>query len=223
MLQPITVRYVEQADRYRIIAGECRYTAAKAAGLEEIPCWVKSPDSEQVLLEQIVENWQRSDLNPFDLADSLAILRDAKGLTQHRLAEVTGKSKGEISKIFTILQLDPEVQKLAREDRTGRVTKRHLYALGRLDPPQQGRVLHRVLERDLTAADTERLVGRIETRANERPKPGAPVARRKFVTRHGTAQFTFRKRDVSPDDILAVLREVKTQLAEEAGDPADTA
>ena len=62
-----------------------------------------------MLLHQIIENWQRSDLNPFELADSLAILRDANGLTQSDLAKQTGKSKGEISKLLTILQLDPEV------------------------------------------------------------------------------------------------------------------
>ena len=72
ILQPITVRYVEAEDVYRIITGERRYHAACAAGLPEIPCWVQSPKEDEVLLHQIVENWQRLDMHPFDLADALA-------------------------------------------------------------------------------------------------------------------------------------------------------
>ena len=129
VLQPITVRYEAEADRYRIIAGENRFQAAKQAGLKELPCWERTPEQNQILLQQVVENWVRSDLNPFELADALGLLRDANGYSQVELAATTGKSKGEISKTLALLELDPEVQKLAREDQTGLVSKRHLYAI----------------------------------------------------------------------------------------------
>lgn len=70
ILQPIAVRLDASIDGYRIISGERRYRAAKAAGLAEVPCWVQTPDEIELLLRQISENWQRSDLHPMDLADS---------------------------------------------------------------------------------------------------------------------------------------------------------
>lgn len=221
VLQPITVRYIEAEDRYRIIAGECRYTAAKQAGLSELPCWVKTPKAEDVLLEQIVENWQRSDLNPFELADSLAILRDANGLTQRQLAERTGKSTAEVSKLLTILDLDPEVQKLARADTTGRVTKRHLYSVARLPAPQQSTLLKRISRDGLSAVETEKLVTRWQSAANAPKKGGAPVTRRKFSTRYATVAFTYRKKEVADADLLAALEEVRQQIVGQSAEQPD--
>ncbi len=221
ILQPVTVRYVEEVDRYRIISGECRYTAAGAAGLAEIPCWVKRPKADEILLEQLVENWQRSDLNPFELADSLAILRDANQYTQRQLAERTGKSAGEISRILTILELEPAVQKVARDDTSGRVSKRHLYSLGRLNPQQQGVVLQRVIRDRLSAEDTERIVQRVRKAKNAPARPGAPVTYRKFATKFATVRFTYRKKEVTDTDLLHTLKEIQRQIIERSGDPRD--
>ena len=142
ILQPITVRYIESDNIYQIITGERRYHAAREAGLMEIPCWVQTLKNEDVLLQQIVENWQRADLHPYDLADALARLRDANGYTQKDLARATGKSEGEISKLLAILELDPAVQKAARQDETGRITKRHLYAVAKLKDEGRARAHH---------------------------------------------------------------------------------
>jgi ParB family chromosome partitioning protein len=68
ILQPITVQYIESENLYQIITGERRYHAAKEAGLPEIPCWIQTPKEEDVVLHQIVENWQRLDMHPYDLA-----------------------------------------------------------------------------------------------------------------------------------------------------------
>ena len=70
------------------------------AGLAEIPCWVQSPKEDEVLQHQIVENWQRLDMHPYDLADALARLRDANSYSQRDLARETGKSEVEISKLL---------------------------------------------------------------------------------------------------------------------------
>lgn len=219
VLQPITVRYIEAEDRYRIISGECRYTAARQAGMTELPCWVKTPKAEDVLLEQIVENWQRSDLNPFELADSLAILRDANGLTQRELAERTGKSTAEVSKLLTILDLDPKVQTLARADTSGHITKRHLYSVARLPAPQQTTLLERISRDDLSAVETEKLVARMQASQDRPRKGGAPVTRRRFSTRFATVVFAYRKKEVTDADLLAALKEVRQQIGERSGDP----
>ena len=87
ILQPIVVRYVESENQYRIIAGECRFSAAGKAGLTEIPCWVKSPDAEEVLLQQIAENWQRSDLHPFDLAAGAVVVANESNVVSGPAAD----------------------------------------------------------------------------------------------------------------------------------------
>lgn len=211
------MRLVEHADgpkRYRIIAGECRYTAARQAGLTELPCWVRTPQQERVLLEQVVENWQRSDLNPFELADSLGILRDANGFSQKQLAEMTGKTPGEISKILSLLDLDPEVQRLARDDASGRVTRKHLYAVRDFPIDRQLKLVAGIQDGRYTAESLELLRQKLANR----PSPTGREhnwQRRTFKTREATVSFTFRKASVDGHDILNALRQVKRQVADD--------
>jgi len=212
ILQPITVRFLEGENRYRIITGERRYHAARAAALTEMPCWVQSPKEDEVLLHQIVENWQRLDMHPFDLADALARLRDIRHFSQNDLVRETGKSKGEISKLFALLDLDPAVQKLARSDPSGRITRRHLYAIRPLPASSQMALLGRVQREDLTSGDLEQIV-RTQSPKADGPRPGpAAQARRQFKTERATVSFTARRRVLSDDDILAAMDEVRTRL-----------
>ena len=213
VLQPISVRYVEETNRYRIVAGECRYTAARRAGIDSLPCWVKSPKENEILVHQIVENWVRSDLNAFELADSLAILRDANRWTQQQLAQQTGKSKGEISKLLSILTLDPSVQSLARQDETGRISKRHLYALSRLSVPLQSVLLGRIKRDNLTAIDVERLAEREAHRHERGDARSARIFRRSFRTSRAHVTFSFRTDTIDDDQILEAIHEIKRQLA----------
>jgi len=206
----VSVRYVEAGDRYRIIAGECRYRAAREAGLIEIPCWVRTPRDSEILLQQIVENWQRSDLNPFELAESLAILRDSNGYSQQQLAQTTGKSKGEISKLLSILELSPEVQDVARSDTTGRLTKRHLYALRSFPETRQLRLVASIQAGRHTAESLEKLAdpGRSSTQHNN-------LQYRTFRTKTADVRMTFRTTDVTPELILEALREVRRMVTED--------
>ena len=73
ILQPITVQYLDKENVYQVITGERRYQAAVALGLPAIPCWVRTPKSKEILVHQIIENWQRQDLEPLELALSLAL------------------------------------------------------------------------------------------------------------------------------------------------------
>lgn len=214
VLLPISVRYIADIDRYRIIAGENRYRAAKQAGLEEIPCWERTPEQNQVLLEQVVENWIRSDLPPFDLADALGVLRDANGYTQVQLAKTTGKSQGEISKMLGILELDPEVQSLAREDTTGLITRRHLHAIREFPVDRQIKLLAGVKDGRYTAEALETLcANQRRNLSNSGRKPN--WQRRTFKTRHATVSFQFRKPEVDGHDIIEALQEIKRQVAED--------
>jgi len=212
ILQPITVRYLESQNVYQIVTGERRFHAAKEAGLPEIPCWIQAPKEEDVLLHQIVENWQRLDMHPFDLADALARLRDANGYSQKEIAKATAKSEGEISKVLSLLDLDAEVQKLAREDHTGHITKRHLYAMKALPRDQQQKLLEKIRREGITADETEELAEKEARRLRSEPRRGAPVSQQRFKTTHATVSFVFRKKDIASDDILEALEEVRGQV-----------
>ncbi|KAA5538799.1 ParB/RepB/Spo0J family partition protein [Roseiconus nitratireducens] len=210
VLQPITVREVPGADRYRIVAGECRYRAAKQAGLTEIPAWIRTPEQKKVLLEQVVENWQRSDLSPFEIADSLGILRDANGYSQQELANITGKSKGEISRILRLLELDPEVQQVARQDASGRIARRHLYAMRDLPVSEQLELLHEIQQGHHTTESVEQRAQRKST-----PLPPKNKARRrteKFRTTHALITMQFEDDSPTVEMMLDALHEVKQRL-----------
>lgn len=212
ILQPITVRYLEAEGFYQVITGERRFHAAREARLPEIPCWVQSPKEEEVLLHQIVENWQRLDMHPYDLADALARLRDANAYSQRDLARETGKSEGEISKLLALLELDPAVQKVARDDQTGRITRRHLYAVRSLPPEDQLSLVRRAQEEVITASDMEQLAAKRSEALTGRKRRGAPVSHHRFQTSRATVGITFRKKEVTTDDILGALDEVRLQV-----------
>src|SRR5205823_4563479 len=158
VLQPVSVRFVAKTRSYFIIAGERRYQAAKELGLAELPCWVQRPEDRDILVHQIVENWQRADLHPFDLADALAELRDTNRYSQADLARLTGKPESEISRLLSLLKLDADVQKEARVEATGEITRRHLIAVATLNPVAQQRMYRVVKEKGLTALETEQFV-----------------------------------------------------------------
>jgi len=213
ILQPITVRFLEEENVYQIITGERRYHAACEAGLTEIPCWVQSPKEEEVLLHQIVENWQRLDMHPFDLADALARLRDANGYTQQDLARETGKSKGEISKLLAILELDPAVQKVAREDTSGRITRRHLYAVHALLAEHQLTLINKEQREAISAADIEQLAAKQLATITGQRRRGPTVSYQRFETSRARVSFSFRKKEITTEDILTALDEVRAQLS----------
>ncbi len=213
ILQPITVRFVEAEQTYRIITGERRYHAAREAGLAEVPCWVQSPREEEVLLHQIVENWQRLDMQPYDLADALARLRDANGFSQKELAREIGKPESEISRLLSLLTLEPTVQEAARTNRDGSLTKRHLFAIAQVPSSKQPGLLKTIQEERLTATQTERIVREQKAKATGRKTRGAPVARQiRYVTSLATVTLAFRRQEVGPPDILSVLDEVRSQV-----------
>ena len=215
VLQPIAVRFVEPDDIYQVISGERRFQACREIGLIEMPCWIQTPKDEEILLRQIVENWQRADLHPYELADSLIRLRDANGYTQRQLAEETGKPESEISKLLALQKLDPVVQKVAREEAGVPFTKRHLYALTQLKTPEaQREVAEEVKERKLTAVETEKVVAAKRPDARGRKKRGAPVVHLRYATTYATVTLNFRKRDVKATDILAALDEARRKVEE---------
>lgn len=113
VLSPITVRYVAKGDYFRIIAGERRFHAASAAGLEEIPAVVKDLDDTATAVQQLEENIQRKNLNPLEEAAAIRRLMSATGETQEQVAGRIHKSKSYVSKVLAI------DQQLTRQEKAG--------------------------------------------------------------------------------------------------------
>jgi ParB family chromosome partitioning protein len=216
ILQAITVRHVPENGMYRIIAGERRYLAAKKLGLTEMPCWIQTPETKNILVSQVAENWQRADLHPFDLADSLVQMRDGLGYSQKEIAKLTGKPESEISKILSLLKLRPSVQAQCRRDTTGLMSRRHLLALVQLPMEQQEEVHHKVVERGLTAQETETVVRQTLSNMQTHVRRGAPVGTRmKFMTPKAIITLAFRKKHVGLEDVIEALNEAKRQAKED--------
>ncbi len=216
ILQPIRVKYIEAEGMYQIISGERRYLAAKKAGLTEMPCWLQDPEMEDLLVHQVVENWQRVDLHPFDLADTLLQLRDVLGYKQSEIADLTGKPESEISRLLSLLKLKRSLQQQYRSDKSGRMSRRHLENIAKLPEEEQGAFHARVTEQNLTATQTEQLVQTTLDDRKVRPGRGAPKStRRTIVTPKGTVAVTIRKKHPTTEDILEVLDLARRQINEE--------
>jgi len=220
ILQPISVRYVADEDVYQIISGERRFLAAQQLGLPEMPCIIHNPDDKQILVRQLVENWQRAELHPYDLADALVVLRDQLGYTQKQIADMTGKSESEISRTLVVLKLNPATQNEARRDTSGEVTRKHLVALAQLNAEEQTKAWRIVKAKHLTAEQTEQLVRQVKPATNE-PRRGAPtVTKVRLKTSKAVVTLAFRKHDVTSQDMLTALEEAKTHVVAQEADAA---
>lgn len=157
VLQPILLRPDPEApDRYQIVAGERRWRAAKRAGLATIPAIVREVDELALLEVGIIENVQRTDLNPIEEAEAYGALMKRFGRTQESLAESVGKSRVHISNTIRLLNL-PES---AREHlRAGRISAGHARAaLGAPDPEP---VVEMAVAKGLSVREVEALAKRL--------------------------------------------------------------
>ena len=110
VFQPLLVQ--KEKDYYKIIAGERRWRAAKIAGLKEIPVIVKELSDQEIAEIQLIENIQREDLNPIEIAEGYRQLIDKYGFTQDELAEKISKSRTAITNTLRLLKLDERVRQM---------------------------------------------------------------------------------------------------------------
>jgi ParB family chromosome partitioning protein len=157
VLQPIVVRAAADGG-YELIAGERRLRAARGAGLTEIPAVVRESTGNDLLELALVENIQRSDLNPIEEASAFRELIDRFGLSHEAVARQVGKSRVAVSNALRLLDLAPETRQAILD---GRISEGHGRALAALTVPElQRAVLQVVLERRLSVRQTEELVRR---------------------------------------------------------------
>jgi ParB family chromosome partitioning protein len=124
VLQPLVVRQV--GDRYQLVAGERRLRAAQSAGLTEVPVRVVDFNDQQVLEAALVENIQRTDLNPIEKAHGFKEYLDRFGMTQEQLAARLGLARPTVSNLVNLLDLPHEVQEAVR---VGQISEGHAKVL----------------------------------------------------------------------------------------------
>ena len=216
--QPVRVWNVKAEGIYQIVSGERRYRAALAAGLTSLPCIIDEPPAgaqpkrRELLVDQIVENWQREDLNPYDLSDALKELRDRHGMSQDQIAKLTGKPKSEISRFLAMQKVAGGVQAVVRSDQSGRFSRRHVVALSMLTPPEQATMVERIKTEKLSAVQTERAAKHVQARKEGKAVRGAPTVVRQYVVGSTRVKMTFRRKSVERDDVLHVLDRVRAMV-----------
>lgn len=168
IVQPIVVTE-KGADRFSIVAGERRWRAARRAGLSQVPIVVREVKNDHQKLEMaLVENLQRSDLNPVEEAEAYRSLQDGFGFSQEDIGHKVGKSRASVSHILRLLSLPPEILEMLRDRRLTAGQARPLLALE--DPDQRLALAEKAIREGLSAREIEAIV-RGEKRARKKSSP----------------------------------------------------
>jgi ParB family chromosome partitioning protein len=190
ILQPILVRPADGA--YEIIAGERRWRAAQQAGLHRVPVLVREAADLQMLELALVENLQRSDLNPVEEAKAYRLLVEDLGLTQEEVARKVGKDRATVANVLRLLHL-PEPALRALEE--GRITVGHAKAiLSRRRREEQAALLEAVLRRGLSVREAEAFRLPAKAAGPERRTDPDTAAAEKTLSRHLGLPVSIRRR-----------------------------
>ncbi len=169
LIQPVTLRRLHQ-DAYQLISGERRLRASKLAGLTEIPAYIRIANDQEMMEMALVENIQREDLNPIEIAIAYQRLIDECKLTHENLSDRVGKSRSAVSNYLRLLRLSPDVQKALKEKK---LSMGHAKVLaGVEDPALVPALLKPILEDQISVRRLEEL---IESYTRPQPEKAAPT------------------------------------------------
>ncbi len=172
IIQPVTVRRLAR-NQYQLISGERRFQAARRAGLKTIPAYVRSADDQQMLEMALVENIQRENLNPVEIALSYQRLLTECNLKQEQLGERVGKSRTSVTNYLRLLKLPPVIQIALRDNK---LTMGHARAIINIENPDiQLVIFKRIIQDDLSVRQVEELA-RSLTKSKEKGRTTASVS-----------------------------------------------
>lgn len=155
VIQPITVRKLA-FNKYQLVSGERRFRASKLIGLETIPAYIRIANDQESLEMALVENIQRQDLDPIEIALSYQRLIDEINLTQEQMSERVGKKRSTIANYLRLLKLDPIIQTGMRD---GFISMGHGRAMVNIESPvDQLEVYEKIISNKLSVRATEQLV-----------------------------------------------------------------
>ncbi|MFG3496082.1 ParB/RepB/Spo0J family partition protein [Streptomyces sp. NPDC047928] len=173
LLQPVVVRQVAP-ERYELIMGERRWRACREAGLEQIPAIVRATDDEKLLLDALLENLHRAQLNPLEEAAAYDQLLKDFNCTHDQLADRIGRSRPQVSNTLRLLRLSPPVQ---RRVAAGVLSAGHARALLSVDDPEaQDKLAYRIVAEGLSVRAVEEIVTLMGSESTSAPKPRGPRA-----------------------------------------------
>jgi ParB family chromosome partitioning protein len=159
ILQPLIVTQEMGSDEYILIAGERRLRAAQMAGLELVPVITRQASEQQRLELALIENLQRADLNPLEMAEAFQQLMEEFNLTQEEVADQVGKNRATVANTLRLLKLSDSGKKALRE---GTISEGHARALLSLaNFPAQNAALQTIISNGLNVRQTEDLVRRL--------------------------------------------------------------
>jgi ParB family chromosome partitioning protein len=177
LLQPVVVRQLGP-ERYELIMGERRWRACREAGLERIPAIVRATDDEKLLLDALLENLHRAQLNPLEEAAAYDQLLKDFSCTHDQLADRIGRSRPQVSNTLRLLRLSPSVQ---RRVAAGVLSAGHARALLSVDDGQeQDRLAHRIVAEGLSVRAVEEIVTMMgsspKSTTKSKPRAGTRVS-----------------------------------------------
>jgi ParB family chromosome partitioning protein len=164
MIQPITVRMID--GMYQIITGERRWRAARMAGLSEVPVLIITADDKKVSELALVENIQRSDLNPIEEAMGFAALIEEHGLTQEEAAKRIGKSRSAVTNILRLLSLPESVRKMIESKEISLGHAKVLLGMHSSEAIEKTAI--QIVSRELSVRETEKLIKAMEDEENKK-------------------------------------------------------
>jgi ParB family chromosome partitioning protein len=173
IIQPLIITESSQTDRYTLVAGERRLVAARQAGLRQVPAIIREASEQQLVELALVENVQRTDLNPLEAAEAYRQLSEDFGLSHEEIATRVGKSRTTITNTLRLLNLPESIQKSLVG---GDISEGHARALLSLPTPQaQSAALQVIVKRDLNVRQTEELVRQMTGQRIDRPPKPEPA------------------------------------------------
>ena len=168
LIQPITVRRLT-TDQYQLISGERRLRASKLAGLTEIPAYVRIANDQEMLEMALVENIQREELNPVEIAFTYQRLIDECQLTHEKLSERVAKNRSTITNSLRLLKLPPVIQQSIKEKKISTGHAKVLVGIDNL--PLQLTLHERIIKENLSVRDIENLARNYaQTQGNKKIK-----------------------------------------------------
>ncbi len=165
IIQPLVVR--PHAGRYQLVAGERRWRAAKLAGLSEVPVVVQDVSDEHLLEITLIENIQREDLNPIEVAHAFDRLARELSLSHDEIAQRTGKDRSTITNMLRLLRLPSDIQQLLAEHRLSMGHARAV--LGLPTEELQRQVAEKASSQGLSVRQVERLVQKMTSTRDPKP------------------------------------------------------
>ena len=194
IIQPITLR--KDGEKFEIISGERRYRASKIAGLETIPAYIRLVNDQELLEMALVENIQREDLDPIEIALTYQRLLDEIGMTQENLSHRVGKERSTITNSIRLLRLNPDVQNAIR---SGEISAGHGRAIISLELAEsQDLLFKKIVSEGLNVRQAELAANQLKN-----PENKAKSAKPTLSNFHKKAQKTL-------SDVLDVKVEIKT-------------